>query len=446
MKTTLDYLETFCDEISPQDFYREIFPEGELDIKDAYTEGMYTAVAVSVGADKKIQRYTVTDNLETIEKLTKTDDFCIMSPISYAGKSRKSENARFLYAMAIDLDGLKEEDYKGYPIGIQTLFHQFDGHGPSNYLPKPTMIVMSGSGLHLYYVFEKPIPLFKNVVEQLEKYKRRLTWQLWTQGVSELQERVQYESLFQGFRMPGTITKSGGRARAFVVDRGDKVTMEYMNQFVPEEFRTTDFSYKSKLTLAQAQKKYPEWHKKRIVEKQPKGTWVASRNVYEWWLRKMMEGAEDGHRYWCVMALATYAKKCGVPREELEADAMDMLLVLDARGKREDNPFTEDDILAALEAYNDSYITYPVDVISYRTGIQIQKNKRNGRRQSVHMKIMSSTRDILYPEGEWRNKDGRPSMERVVEDWRRRNPGGRKADCIRDTGLDKKTVYKWWTP
>jgi len=24
-------------------------------------------------------------------------------------------------------------------------------------------------------------------------------------------------------------------------------------------------------------------------------------------------------------------------------------------------------------------------------------------------------------------------------------PEGKKADCIRDTGLDKKTVYKWWS-
>lgn len=23
-------------------------------------------------------------------------------------------------------------------------------------------------------------------------------------------------------------------------------------------------------------------------------------------------------------------------------------------------------------------------------------------------------------------------------------PGRQKAHCIRDTGLDKKTVYKWW--
>ena len=44
-----------------------------------------------------------------------------------------------------------------------------------------------------------------------------------------------------------------------------------------------------------------------------------------------------------------------------------------------------------------------------------------------------------------RNKDGRPDKQKIVEEWRKSHPDGKKADCIRDTGLDKKTVYKWWS-
>lgn len=84
-------------------------------------------------------------------------------------------------------------------------------------LPRPTYLISSGTGIHIYYVFQQPIPMFKNIVEQLEKLKKRLTWQAWTQGASSLHEKVQYESLFQGFRVVGTITKAkdGGRCRAF---------------------------------------------------------------------------------------------------------------------------------------------------------------------------------------------------------------------------------------
>ena len=122
-------------------------------------------------------------------------------------------------------------------------------------------------------------------MKQLEIYKKRLTWQLWTQGVSTLSKKVQYESLFQGFRVVGTITKNGNRARAFLLDSGKKVTMEYMNQFVPEEYRIKSFTYKSKMTLAEAKKKYPEWYDRRIEKGGAKGTWTCKRELYDWWKR-----------------------------------------------------------------------------------------------------------------------------------------------------------------
>ena len=400
---------------------------------------------------EKACRYTVTDDLDTIDQLCGQDDFAIMSPISYAGKSRKSENARFLYALAFDLDGIrmrKSED--DWPSGMVDLFWQFDGNGPSNYLPKPTMIVMSGSGLHLYYVLERPIPLFPNIVKELEKYRRRLTWQLWTQGVSDLLDAVQYESLFQGFRVPGTVTKSGSRARVFRVDDGRKVTMEYLNRFVPEDYRTKDFAYKSSLTLEQAKKKYPEWYEKRIEHGMPRGSWTTSPAVYEWWKRQMWEKIDDGHRYWGVLALATYAKKCGIPLEQLEKDALEMVPWLNDRGKRPDNPFTADDVLAALEAYNDSYITYPIDTIAARTGIPIQKNKRNGRKQVVHLMGARAIQEIndRVNGTNWRAKNGRPKgstkAKAIVEQYQAKHPGATKGDIKAATGLSYPTIRKYY--
>jgi len=438
------YLEIHCKEVSPHDFYRDVFPEGELEEKGKYVDGEYTGIAISVNdKTKKVKRYSVTNELSVIDELCKCDDFCLMSPISYAGKARKSDNARFLYALAIDLDGIKQEDYKGVPVGIDTLFWQFDGHGPSNYLPLPTYIVSSGTGLHLYYIFEKPIPLFKNIVKELEKYKKRLTWQLWTQGVSHLSQNVQYESLFQGFRIPGTITKNGKRARVFMVDNGTKVTMEYLNRFVPEDYRTKDFAYKSKLTLSAAKKKYPEWYDRRVVRGEAKCSWTCKRDLYDWWKRKLEEGATDGHRYWCIQTLAVYAMKCGISREELETDAFGYIELLDSIGKREDNPFTTNDVLKALEAYNASYVTYPVKTISDRTGIRIEKNKRNYRKQKLHLKIARATLEIMNDE-KGIVLQGRPDAKDIVLRWRRFNPEGKKIDCERETGLSRKTVLKWW--
>lgn len=61
---------------------------------------------------------------------------------------------------------------------------------------------------------------------------------------------------------------------------------------------------------------------------------------------------------------------------------------------------------------------------------------------------MNFVRDEINGNKDWRNKEGRPkgsSKQRlIVEEWQQKHPDGRKADCIRETGLSKPTVYRWW--
>ena len=437
MYDILGALNSLFEEVHYMDFYRDIFPEGSFEERGEYEDGKYNGIAIAIEkGSKRAKRMTITDDLDTIADMAGANAFCLMSPISYAGKSRKSSNARFMYALAIDLDGMTER--KHWDFFMEQINR---GHEMLQFvwgLPRPTYLVSSGSGIHIYYVFKQPIPMFKNIVEELEKLKRRLTWQAWTQGASSLHDKVQYESLFQGFRVVGTITKDGGRCRAFSV--GEKVTVEYLNKFVAEDHRAVSFGYKSDLRLEDAKKKYPEWYQRRIVEKRPRNTWTCKKAVYDWWIRKLKEGAEQGHRYWCIMTLATYAQKCGVPRETLEEDAYGLIPFMNTKG----DEFTEDDVMHALEAYTDSYATYPIDTIVWRTGIQIEKNKRNFRKQALHLERARAVQNIDYPCGEWRNKEGRPDKLSVVTEWRSEHPEGTKAECIRETGLSKPTVYRWW--
>lgn len=430
-------LSALYEEVSYTDFYRDIFPVGSFEQRGVYEDGKYNGIAVAIEqGGKRTKRLTVTDDLEAIDDMAASDDFCLMSPISYAGKSRRSSNARFMYALAIDLDGL--ETLKQWEFFVEQVER---GHEMLCFvwgIPRPTYLISSGTGIHIYYVFERPVPMFRNIVEQLEKLKKRLTWQAWTQGASSLHDKVQYESLFQGFRVVGTITKTGGRCRAFSV--GGKVTVEYLNKFVPEEYRTQDFVYQSDLRLADAKEKYPEWYQRRVVEKRPKRSWTCKKALYDWWIRKLLGGAEQGHRYWCIMTLATYAQKCGVPRETLEEDAYGLIPFMNTKG----DEFTEDDVLHALEAYSDSYITYPIDTIVVRTGIPIEKNRRNGRKQADHIKLMNFIREEVNGNKNWRKGNGRPTAERTVLKWRQGHPDGSKKECKDATGLSYPTIRKWW--
>lgn len=429
------YLEKYFEAIASKEFYRSIFPEGELQKKGVYGDNKYNAIAVELGEDK-IRRYTITDDLDMIDELLQSENFIIVSPITYVGKSRNSDNARMMYALAIDLDGVNKE------INIIDLFHQVE---KVEHLPRPTYTVISGGGLHLYYVFKDPIPLFKNIVQQLTNLKNDLTRKIWNGYVTDLNDKVQYQSIFQGFRLVGGVTKSGSRTKAYKT--GEKVTVEYLNEFVfDSKNKVKEFTYKSSLTLEEARNKFPEWYERRIIEQKPRGTWICKRDLYDWWQRRLLE-IQEGHRYYGVMCLAIYAKKCGIPEKELEADAFGMVERLDLLTSNEDNHFTREDVLAALELYNDNYITFPIDTISKLTEIRIDKNKRNGRKLDQHIKMVNSLRvmrrDVLG-ENEYKNS-GRPTVQDKVNQWKREHPNGKKADCIRETGLSKPTVYKWWT-
>ena len=78
-------------------------------------------------------------------------------------------------------------------------------------------------------------------------------------------------------------------------------------------------------------------------------------------------------------------------------------------------------------------------------GWEYKPIKRNGRKQAEHLERARLVQTLDYPNGTWRNKEGRPTAEQTVREWREQNPNGTKADCIRATGLSKPTVYRWWS-
>lgn len=452
MNILADVLKNKFEEIYPMDFYREIFPVGELDKKDAMTKGKYTGVAIEITNEKRkdgrqlIRRYTVTDELDQIAALLDSDNFCVLAPISYIGKNRKNESARIMYALIVELDDLIVKGDEQF--GLDRLMTQWTER--VYWIPKPTYTVASGTGLHLYYLFEKPIPLFTNVVSELKKFKRELTEKIWNRNVTtSTGNKIQQETIFQAFRMVGTITKKGDRVHAFRT--GEPVTIEYMNKYVHKENRIT-MIYKSKLTLEQAEKKYPDWYQKRIVKGDPKGHWTCKRDLYDWWKRRITDEAVVGHRYYCLMMLVIYAIKCNIDRVELESDCFELMRIFEERTDNENNHFTEKDVIDALQSFEDKeLVTYPVNSMANRSGIEIKKNKRNYRKlKTTHQEYRRGIKSLKIQLGENENwdKGGRPkgsgTKEDIVKKWREKNPIGRKIDCINQTKLSKATVYKWW--
>ena len=433
--------------VAPLAFYRDIFPSGELDDLEAYTPGKYTAIALEIPmhGTARVKRYTVTDDLDTIDLLQYSTEFCVIAPISYAGKCRDSANARYMYALCVELDNLVVR--RGEQTGCAALLQQFD-----DWIPRPTYLVASGSGLHLYYVFDSAIPLYRNVVDSLTAYKRQLTRMVWNRHTTRDcdEGQIQYESIFQGFRMVGTQTKNG-KDKVEAYRTGDRVTIEYLNAFVEKLDKRVAkeskivITYKSHLTRAEAARKYPEWYARRIVQGKPRGTYTVSRRVYDWWRARVANEAVVGHRYYCLMCLAIYAIKCGVDEDTLFGDMRQLLPILDARTVAQENHLTERDLLDAMQAYYDrGLITYPVNSIANRSGLHIAKNKRNGRRRSDHLELARLSKQIRVRNGDRDAIGGRPTKADEVIDYIIANPAARKIDVARALDISRTTVNKYW--
>lgn len=423
-------------EVVPFDFYRELFPEGSLEKAGEIVSGKYRGVAIRI-REGRARRFSVSDGLEILDEVTcDPKDFWLLSPVSYAGRSQKQEFARYLYAVGVDLDGVRIESVNK-PRGLEALFSQIEG----GLQPRPTFIVSSGTGLHLYYFLKKPIALYKPVIRQLQKFRHDLIKKVWSSFVTDQWERPQFESVTQGFRMVGSATKNGDMVRAWRT--GERVDIDYLNRWVESDNQLSNLRYQSALTLLEAKAKYPDWYQSRIVEGRPRGSWVVNRRLYEWWRDKKIGEATAGHRYFYLMCLAVYAVKCGICRDELEKDAFKAAKLLRALDTS-DNPLLDSDVIKALELYDANFQTFPRRTIEALTAIPIPENKRNGRKQSQHLKIARMTQQIDDPAGNWRNKNGAPTKKEAVRNWRKKNPNGLKIDCHKETGISRVTISKWW--
>lgn len=433
-------------EVTPKEFYRDVFPAGSLQRKGHEEDPKGNIILTKIrGKGRRNWQYVITDELDGLKEAI-GDPFGLIPPISFYGRTHTKRNAHELYAVAIDIDY----------VGIHQLKNLLKQFGNGVQLC-PTYLVSSGKGLHLYYLLQEPIPLYHNLEVMLRDIKEAFIRRLWNDTSSLAPDKPDLTGIYQGFRCVGSLSKlgKGYPVRAYrLCDR--RYTLEDIKASIPscKVDVSLDRPYvrpKGVIPLAKAKELYPEWYQERIVEKQPKfrNRWVCKRDLYEWWKRRIMDDVKEGGRYFSIMALCAYGIKCGIPRKEIRADAYEFLDLLDSRTEQQDNHFTRADVDAALRALRKD--REKVMVCSSRawiekhTKVDIPPNKRNGRTQAAHMMYARGIRKLRMDMGEADlSGGGRPNKAELVAAWRRDHPDGTKAECNRATGIDPKTIRKWW--
>ena len=416
---------------------------------------VYNGIAQAIhkkGSDEKNKSFVITSNAEKLFEIKK-HPFVIISPVSYTGKRRLKNNARYLYAMAIDIDDVDAEN-------IDNLLYQSDPvrakRGVNLTFPQPNIIVNSGYGIHIYYLLETPSPMFADTYKILNKVKKELTRRVWNRGTTHKDaNKPQYQGNCQGFRLPGTQTKLYTEVTAW----------QNISKYVKPYYTVEDLAYNgggwltdeerdllrkgtykpNRCTLKEARELWPEWYERRIIEGHRPNRWYVKRDLYDWWKRTFPDYCRVGHRYFCMMALAIYAAKCNIPEEEFRSDLEYFTELLDGLSytRNAEDRFTMEDAEDAAAAYNENYCTFPMTDIRDITGVPIERNQtRKGRNKFEHLKRASLVRNGLY--ADWTIGRGRKSKQEIIFQWKSKHPDGSKYACSKELGVDKKTVMKWW--
>lgn len=459
-----DVLSQYYEEYSPTDFYRFIFPADDIESpskvegrpnpiyayevlkKDDQGNQLYKTVKGRDGLSFQVKQSYMVNKIMTnkydFDNDFKRSDFAICGLYTSWGKKRGSTSAFTLYGFAFDIDGVGTKQLNTLLYGIDT-----------DYFPRPTFIVNSGHGVHLYYIFEQGVPLYPRFKPTLERLKKGLTYLLWNKDTTDAHAGSrQFQSIFQSMRMVGSKTKFGKgtkrtkyRLRAWKT--GDRVDLTYLNHYVDSEWQMfkNPRDYASELvetvSLEEARKRWPDWYERRIVRKEAQGRYYCNRQLYDWWLNKLKydTGLRDGHRYYAIGCLFVYAVKCNIPYEEAEKDALSLVPFLDMKTVNPGNPFTADDVLDASVMYDQKWVRMSRKFIEEKTGIRIDpSSKRNGRKQDEHLKrarllrTLSSYDDV-----------GRPTKEMQVKEYFDANPNESISQAARDLKMSRNTVAKW---
>ena len=417
-----------------------------------FNAGVYRKPGHPIETNWKFDQRVHDDLSELGEAIGKR--FAIMAPMSYYGKKANSKNARYLYALVIDVDGVGIEQLKR--LVHSTVEDDF-------YMCSPTYIVNSGHGVHLYYVLKEPIPCYNNLREPITRMKNGIARMVWNDRTSTIKEHRDDQPWGQMYRVVGSLSKLGTGYPATAYRTGKPVDIMSFNDYIFEEYRIKPLdSYKpvgvSGHDLEYWKEHNPDWYKRKILHQYE--TKEVSGGKFPWLYEKLVPrvrlGAKVGTRYHSMCVLFADAALGGIPYSQAYETCVSMIDFLN-RDANEDNQFTIADVECAAKYYTTSFGHWlTLDRIEALTELKFERNKRNGNKQPVHCTMMRATRKIKMDAGlvkdtrfgaETGNKinmDGRPTAEQTVRDYLQEHPDAKKVEVIRETGLSKPTVYKWY--
>lgn len=407
----------------------------------------------------------------------------LIAPITFWGQRMSSKMAHELFAIVLDVDYVCPENLRN----LENLFCAVPG------FLAPSYLVNSGRGVHLYFFLKEPVRLYNNTKKILTNLKNALVEKYWFDATSLRPFQPDVSSIVQSFRCVGGWSKLSSEINPFSECEYEVTAYKCSNRRfslyelaelvgvnVDPIFQRPKGRLYDTMPLEKAKELYPEWYERLEKESREAGLetdllkpnqrkkkqfrYVTHRRVYDAFLKRLLSGkAVVGGRYFAVCSLCSFGVKCAVPIEEIKRDCEQVFPVLAGLTVDTTNQFTKADLHDAMKMLDSEHEEIALHTtrkwIEDRTHIKFDAPiPRNGRKQREHLQAelwvdssgkpktntCRTNRELALKYLKGKGVLGRKSCAEQVAAWRAENPDRSKEDCMRETGLSRTTVYKWW--
>lgn len=319
------------------------------------------------------------------------------APATFFNNYRKTVLLKTMHAICLDLDDITASSLPFVLHKIELLS------------VKPTLILNSGGGLHLYWVFIEPIECFNSRKPLLKDMIRKLYDKM--QGCCKYQKL----GLIQSFRVCGSLTKLGDITVGYRVGALCRL----------EELHTMLYGKKSTL------KKKSNANLPSNVEFFPN----ASEKFYSHCFNRMSE-VMVGNRELALFALAVVGFKCRINKEQV---IQDLEIVANFYRGRDQSLtrsewFNVNETKKAIKGYSNKYTQVTSIQLEEWFGWQFpRKTKRNGRKQAEHLERCRVIKNALIVH----------EKKSIVERYLKEHPNASIREIASATGLSVNTVGKY---
>ena len=311
-----------------------------------------------------------------------------------------------IYALILDLDYLD-------PDTLARLIKQID----AGTKPQPSMIVNSGSGIHLYFNFTEPVDAYRLRLPTLRGMLAKVGDLYANYG------KLDRHPLTQAFRPVGSLTKLGDIATGFLVGQqwdalelAEKIGVRiegWQHVKKPAEAGTT------------APAKKPAKPKVAFMPN-------AKRKLFAYCGERIFTHTDLGNRYKALFGLAIVGYKTHTPRAEVITE-MESLIKIWNR-KHPENPVEMREIDKAMEGYSQKFLMVRSATLEEYFGWQFERKiPRRGRKRDEQLELARAVKDATQP----------IKKRQAIAKYLKQNPTATTRQIAAELGMSLSTVGKY---